>query len=333
MSEKNTYVVSEELLYKYFLEEASSQEQERVLHWKALKEDNRLAFERAKIFMLDAKALNHPDDHGQAYDVDQAWAKFSRPIRMKDKNRMDRFNDFLKVAAVLVLMIGVGWFADNQIHQNETFALVSQVGTKKADLADGSIVTLNQNSELVYTAGFGDGERRVTLQGEAYFEVKRMTDQPFVVESGEVEVRVLGTSFNVNHSNEDSLVVTVDSGRVRMGVADQEEILTAGFTGIYYHKTRRLIKIRADHSGMHNYWRAKSLSFTDAPLTAVLGAIRTVYGSRVKLSHKAILDCRITVDLENQPIEQALNVIGKRLNLVWSKKGNYYLLAGKGCSL
>lgn len=75
-------------------------------------------------------------------------------------------------------------------------------------LADGSKVWLNAGSEMSYTEGFGKADRRLSLQGEAYFEVAKNENIPFIVHVKGQEIRVLGTAFNVNAYSDESLVKT-----------------------------------------------------------------------------------------------------------------------------
>ena len=85
-------------------------------------------------------------------------------------------------------------------------------------LADGSKVYLNSESRLRFPTRFEGKERRVYLEGEGYFEVARDSAKPFIVEAKEVDVRVLGTSFNVNtYVSERAIRTTLVSGKVRVG--------------------------------------------------------------------------------------------------------------------
>ena len=89
-------------------------------------------------------------------------------------------------------------------------------------MADGSKVYLNSESEIRYPTFFAGGERRVYLKGEAFFEVTSDTSRPFIVNVGEMDVRVLGTRFNVNaYVPERAIRTTLVSGKVR--VSDRED--------------------------------------------------------------------------------------------------------------
>lgn len=88
-------------------------------------------------------------------------------------------------------------------------------------LSDGTRVWLNAETELEYPAQFIGGERVVKLKGEAYFEVARDAERPFIVQTGDMRTRVLGTSFNISaYANEGAVYTTLLSGRVEVCLAD-----------------------------------------------------------------------------------------------------------------
>lgn len=326
MSEKNRHSVSEELLFRYFVNEVSPDEQELISTWKTESEKNLEEFNRVRVFFLDVKAIESIGKTDSNYNVQIAWKKFQQV------NPTDKTSNFgkLKIAASVLLVLGVGLFA-YMTNQVETIELVAQNEQQAIELEDGSKISLNEGSQLIYPDKFKGGNRQVKLKGEAYFDVAHNPEQPFLIETDEVQVQVLGTKFNINNSNEDSVVVSVDMGKVRMSVGGNEEILTAGYRGVYYRSTELLVKIESANTGMHNYWRTKTLAFKGATVSEAINAIQKIYGVKVNLSNPDIANCKINVDFEDEKIEHVLEIIGETLNLVWSNQGDAYLLAGYGC--
>lgn len=326
MSEKNRHSVSEELLFRYFVNEVSPDEQELISTWKAESEKNLEEFNRVRVFFLDVKAIDSIGKTDSNYNVQIAWKKFQQV------NRTEKTSNFgkLKIAASVLLVLGVGLFA-YMTNQVETIELVAQNEQQAIELEDGSKISLNEGSQLIYPDKFKGGNRQVKLKGEAYFDVAHNPEQPFLIETDEVQVQVLGTKFNINNTNEDSVVVSVDTGKVRMSVGGNEEILTAGYRGVYYRSTELLVKIESANTGMHNYWRTKTLAFKGATVSEAINAIQKIYDVKVNLSNPDIANCKINVDFEDEKIEHVLEIIGETLNLVWSNQGDAYLLAGYGC--
>ena len=156
----------------------------------------------------------------------------------------------LIAASVSLLMALSTWLAYQFVFfqpDAEMRHLVCPLGVKsKVTLPDGTTVLLNGGTTLAYTpSSFGDKERRVVLDGEAFFDVKRNEDVPFIVGSGVTQVRVLGTRFNVEAYQSDEYVkVTLESGKVCMKVMERsgECVLLPGEQAVYDKKAYRLIR-------------------------------------------------------------------------------------------
>ena len=110
-----------------------------------------------------------------------------------------------------------------------TISVKTDQHSQSIALPDGSVVLLNSNSELVYDKDFDD--RLVTMQGEAFFKVQK-SDVPFVVQTSNGKITVLGTSFNVKEDKE-QLEVEVETGSVEVKVDDQISKLKRGESTIY----------------------------------------------------------------------------------------------------
>ena len=106
-------------------------------------------------------------------------------------------------------------------------------GEFKIKLADGTEVWLNAETELRYPTVFSSLERRVKLQGEGYFKVAKNEKQPFIVEVGDIEIKVYGTQFNISTQNKDNIETVLVSGSVSIRHHDQEIHLTPSQKAAY----------------------------------------------------------------------------------------------------
>jgi len=129
-----------------------------------------------------------------------------------------------------------------------TISVKTNQQTQAVALPDGSVVLLNQNSELEYQKEFGD--RQVTLQGEAFFKVHK-AEVPFVVNTSNGQITVLGTSFNVKE-DEKQLEVEVETGSVELKVKDQISQLKRGESAIYNGAKGLFEKGKAEFK--HHIW-------------------------------------------------------------------------------
>ncbi|CAE7409946.1 sigR [Symbiodinium microadriaticum] len=161
----------------------------------------------------------------------------------------------------------------------------------------------------------------VKLEGEAFFEVEHQPEQPFEVEVSEAQIRVLGTTFNVNDLSRDSTVVFVETGKVLFFNEANEVTLTAGMTGVLNKSTGLITSRKAVIVSEPTFWKTKTLNFDGTTLGEVVASINRVYGSRVVLANPALANCRITVVFVDEELDQLLGVIAATLGLRIERKG------------
>jgi len=162
--------------------------------------------------------------------------------------------------------------------------LVNPKGSKVIDITlnDGSKVWLNAGSSLVYPVAFAGNERKVTITGEAYFEVAKNAKMPFRVKINEsTEVEVLGTHFNINaYTDEASINTTLLEGSVRVTASKKIQLLSPGQQAQVNANAINLIK-NADVA-QAVAWKDGLFSFTDANLPAVMRQLARWYDIEVK---------------------------------------------------
>ncbi len=107
---------------------------------------------------------------------------------------------------------------------NKENEVITSSSKSKVTLPDGSIVMLNRQSRLVYNKDFGVGKREIHLTGEAYFDIAKNEAIPLTVTAGPVQIRVMGTAFNVRAYNEDSIIETsLIRGSIEVSSTDEPE--------------------------------------------------------------------------------------------------------------
>lgn len=162
-----------------------------------------------------------------------------------------------KYAAVIIITFGLSWYYYNFIFTKEGVISFSNVqvayGSRtKMVLPDGSTVTLNSGSVLRYPNIFTGDSRMVYLEGEAYFEVKKDSKNPFIVNAGDLNIKVYGTVFNVkSYKNEPTIETTLMHGSVGVYKISEKENLTQIILApneqvIYDKKSSKLNKHKVD---------------------------------------------------------------------------------------
>ncbi len=235
----------------------------------------------------------------------------------------------LKIAASVVLIMAVGLVFFFSTKENQTIILAQQIQTEM--LADGSSVTLNADAELRYEPNFGEQSREVNLSGEAFFEVERDSERPFIIRTTSLEIKVLGTSFNVRAiEDEPSVEVVVVSGSVEISSETRTIQLGAGERGILNQKTGQLFKTVNDDVNFMS-WKTKQFTFEDMALEQVIGILNNAFQLSIYLKNPEIRECPVTVSFENQSLESILEVLKITLDLAVQETSKGIEISGNGC--
>lgn len=154
-------------------------------------------------------------------------------------------------------------------------------------LSDGSKVFLNAGSTLTFPASFGAGERRVHLEGEAYFEVTHMPDKQFIVETGRQQVRVYGTVFNIKAYADESIhYTTLIEGSISVQDSGRELFLESG-SQAQFDKRTGTTTVNAANLSMVSSWKDGWLAFDNLPLSEILRQIGRWYNLEVIIANNA----------------------------------------------
>lgn len=196
-------------------------------------------------------------------------------------------------------------------------------------LPDGSKVHLNGASMVSYEKAFGD-VREVFLSGEAYFEVVP-DSKPFIVRSGDVSTRVLGTSFNVKHRCDARTEITLVHGRVNVSSSRGDSVdLHPGEQAVF--ATQSGITKRNVDAMRYACWKDNVLFFEQTSLDQAIREIEEWYSVQIVIANPALRPCTITAKYQNEPLGNVLSSLQflhgleiKRLN---ERK---FLIDGSGC--
>jgi ferric-dicitrate binding protein FerR (iron transport regulator) len=169
-------------------------------------------------------------------------------------------------------------------------------------LPDSSEVKLNAGSMLVYPEHFGR-TRTVYLNGEAYFSVARSEKQPFVINTTDMEVEVLGTVFNVSsYTDDDNSSVTLESGKVnvRLKNAADRDLLLAPSERVTFNRKSGLVEIQTVRVDAVTAWTGGSLAIQGMSIDEIAKTIRRRYGMEVYLNSHSYGDEQITMKLDRE---------------------------------
>jgi ferric-dicitrate binding protein FerR (iron transport regulator) len=205
-------------------------------------------------------------------------------------------------------------------------------------LSDGTKVWLNAGSQLIYPGAFVNDTREVSLVGEAFFDVAKNPDRPFIVKATDVHVQVLGTRFDISAYPEDKVIQTVlEEGKINL---KYEENGLFKSDHIVEMKPNQMVEFdRSSHEttssvvNVSKYvsWKEGMLEFEKVDLFKALKQIERFYNVNIMLDDQQIGTYKLSgkLDLKNSA-EDVLNVIKLTLPVKWTKKMNGdYLLTNK----
>lgn len=231
------------------------------------------------------------------------------------------------VAAVFCLVFG-GVNLWNYMDKQRVSYLVASTSygeRKQVLLPDGTQLTLNSCSRVRYPDRFVGDERRVELEGEAYFRVHRNEKQPFIVDTRRFDVCVLGTCFNVKSYSADEMVsVDVESGKVQVDLPEammrlqaKEQVLINTVSGEYN-------KRREEHTVA--VWRVGGLRFNSTPIRDVAKDLERMYNCRITFAQGEEFDILISGEHDNKNLEAVLQSIKYTSGIQYKKEGNHIYL-------
>ena len=179
-------------------------------------------------------------------------------------------------------------------------------------LSDGTRVHLNCETEFRYPVKFAAGERRVYLDGEAFFEVAHDAEHPFIVKANQINVEVLGTRFNVKAYEEDDWIeVSLSEGKVEVQSEDKKRrIFLSPGEQAYYDKHNHSLTTRTVDIAHYTSWRNGIYYFRALPLKEIVKQLERIFNVNICITSSNIEDIILTGDfLRGENLEQILRVI------------------------
>jgi len=317
--------MNDDLLISYLLNETSADEARDIETWRLADPANEVRFKQFQMVWDTSTIL----DLKEQTDAKRSLARLKMKIPSHNRERSGVLQlkpkaDWLKAVAAVILISGVAWLYMTSRSPKNLRSATDQV-VKIDTLSDGSVVTLNKNSVLEYPSKFADKQRLVTLnKGEAFFEVMPDRDKPFLIKSGNISIRVVGTSFNVKIRN-GAVEVIVESGKVQVTKGDQKIFLEPREKLVVFEHTDVLQK-GMNQDFLYNYYRTKEFVAEDTPLWRVVEVLNEAYNSRILIKNPNIRDLPLNTTFKNESLEDILQVISRTFKISVEKKQNQIIL-------
>jgi len=259
-------------------------------------------------------------------------------------------------AACLVLIVGAAIFYFAGTTGVAPVAYPLSYATKPAEkksfvLPDGSKVILNADSKLSVDAGFGEKERRIHLDGEAFFDVAHNASKPFIVQTSRMDVKVLGTAFNVKaYTTDDLFETSLIRGSIELSLKKEHKTVMlrphekyvlretrpeaakavenhpvssrAGAQGLVPVKISKM-----DTSIVEVSWTENKIAFMDEPLGDVLKKLERWYGIHITVTDPLLMDNLYTGSFRNESIEDVLSALQFSKPFTYKKQGDDIIIS------
>ncbi|WP_439181951.1 FecR family protein [Carboxylicivirga taeanensis] len=276
--------INEDILIRYIKGECSADEQAQVVH--QLRHNNEL-FQRY-LQLKDAWDYTGLKTNAYNYNEELEWERVEERLSLSfvRQHRLKRILNLAVVAAAVLFAFFIGHqFSarpDTDLSNGGAHVFTASEGQiTQLTLADGSLVTLNAGSSLTVPSDFGHGSRDVQLVGEAHFNVTKHPKLVFEVHSGQQQVKVLGTIFNIRaYPDETQIVTTLEEGIVQWQSNGKHITMKPDMQVVFDVSTKNVEK-RTVNSKRINQWSVGRYVFEDVVFGEVVDIIERWYNVRV----------------------------------------------------
>ena len=296
MEEENKHI--DELIANYLTEGLDKNALDELKTWIAASAENQQYFIRQREIWFSAVSR----EAASVYDKDKAFENFRNRVESQKEIQSTSRRGFSlsalwRYAAVVAIIIAVGCISywQGEVNVKDTFADISveaPLGSKtKLYLLDGTLVWLNAGSRMTYSQGFGVDNRKVELEGEGYFEVKRNEKIPFFVKTKDLQLQVLGTKFNFRDYPEDhEVVVSLLEGKVGLNnlLREEKEAVLSPDERAVLNKANGLLTVESVIASNASQWTDGYLFFDEELLPDIAKELERSYNVKIHIANDSL---------------------------------------------
>ncbi|MCF8226234.1 MAG: FecR domain-containing protein [Bacteroidales bacterium] len=305
-------------IIQYLKGELNESQRLELADWVNASEENREYFTEIEDSWY-AAAINQQG----IFDAERAFSKQKKYLNRSTP--VSRIIKVLRYAAAIIMLVSFGWMA-NYILSTGRYAVsqgpvtfTAPYGeTASLELSDKTVVQLNAGSTIRFPQSFGKDTREVFLSGEAYFEVTKDQELPFIVHLDHLDVQVLGTSFNVKSYPDDNTVeTTLDEGSVR--VSKKSSATSEGVNYVLvpgqhlcYNSETSTFNLKEDDTELHTSWKHGYYKFERARLDILVRTIERLYAIDVSIAQEKLESLTFTGSFyKDEPVDDVLKMVEK----------------------
>jgi len=325
--------IPEEIIIRSIRKTATPEEQEILNRW--LKEDRK---NREYYFQLEE--IGYFGKKLPERIINKGWERLSTAIEIQpqrqtitplpQKSKTIIWLRYIAAVFIGVLIASAIWMnlpseekVQELLVQNVVY---NRTGVQPVLLSDGSEVWINENTRMIYPEQFGKEKRSVSLEGKAYFDIRKDPDKPFIVQIGNVEIEVTGTEFFVEAALEDTSLITLISGSVNLNYKNPEgkSRSVSLIPGQQAYINR--LDGEADITDVDTYyyvaWKDGTYRFQNEPLDKITGLLAKRLDLDIRIISPSLRNKRFTGRItQNDDIIEVMKTISKSYPVSYRIKG------------
>ena len=312
MDEQDEIKKIDSLILKYLEQEISNEEKVELYRWVDHSESNKLHFKEMQELWLSTEAILAPEEETQ-----KALQQFRSKIKDYKRSYFTRRKYFYyasQIAAIAIVIFGIYYLFIKESRPEHFSCIEMAVGNKGCiTLPDSSIVWLNSGSKLTYPESFSSKERKVFLNGQAYFNISRQEKHPFIVETEDMDIEVLGTRFVVKNYPQDDLIETaLVEGSIKVyfpKASIRPMTLNPTEQVVYSRATKKAEVYKQDDSSIYHIWAQNKLLLRNCELTDVLKKLGAWYNEKIVYDNFSQDSVYVTLTVRNEPLTEILQTL------------------------
>jgi transmembrane sensor len=306
----------------------------RYFNGKFSVEDELYVYELFGNAMIEKELRNYLSDHfneifsddrtdkrGMDHILRRIHYNINTGNQLKSRNKfIQPLTWVIRIAGVIILAVSVFWGIKGYTSYNnakDTYVSIQAPAWTRAQffLPDGTTGWLNSNSGLSYSMAFND-DRKVKLNGEAYFDVIK-DKTPFVVTTGDISVKVLGTRFNIAaYDNEDNVEIVLEEGKIELtGNESQNSLTMVPDQLVVFDKIRNGLIAETVETKKYLSWTEGKLVFRNDPLEVVARRLERWYNVDVEVNGVVGEDFRLRATFVDENLEEVLEILEHSLGI------------------
>ena len=266
------------------------------------------------------------------------WAKIEKKQRRR-KDRLRNLKNVFKLAAAITVGFFIGalvsYFGGTAPEPIYYVAHAPKGSVSEIVLPDGSTIFLNADSRVKYSIDGKNNVREVFLEGEAWFDVEKNKEKPFVVHTLFYDVNVTGTQFNIKaYEADNTLSTTLEEGRIIIQSTDKfrlaKNIIINPGEQALLNKESKELTINKVNTKWVTSWKDNKLIFVNMNLKELVVLLERKYGVDIEIKNKEILNLHFDGTIKNESVIEFLNIIQKTLPINYKIVGQKIVITNKG---